>query len=183
MAIQGNNRSVPFKMGLIANTPRVVTITGAAYNGTNELRFEDACGIMQSLGKGTSVNTLDMDVTGAITPENVRKYLTTHAGKIRLINYSSTDTTQLSNKIKIEDQDIYEQSGNFVFDVAADQRNTQFSDKLQTIYVDTKNVFWTNTSGWLLKSVLGGELVAAAVTTTITVEFESWFGYRDLLDS
>ena len=164
--------SAPMHMGLIKTAPRVVTMSATASGATTSLIFEDFCGLLIALGFGTAT-TQSMGVVGPVTGPNVRNYLASHAGKIKLINYKSDDPDQLANKIKLTEVDIFEQQANHVFDVAADERNTQFQDTLQTIYADRDNVYWNNTTGWLIST-------SAGVFTSIAVEFEAWFAYRDL---
>lgn len=161
--------------------PNSITLTASvlAGAGTTDLRFADACGLFDDLGIGTGAGVQQFDVRGAISADTVRAFVQTHAGRIKMINYSCPeDEAQLNNKIKLYSASIDEQNGVAkLFDVAVDQRNTQFTQTLQTVYPHKGDAYLTNTSGFLVAT---DDTIAK--TVELTLQFDRWASYEDIND-
>lgn len=162
--------------------PNSITLTAdiLAGSGYTAIRFADACGLFNDLGIGNPVTTAQFDVRGNVQADTVRNFLQTHAGRIKMINYSCPqDASQLNNKIKIYNATIDEQNGVAkIFDVAVDQRNTQFTQTLQTVYPHKGDAFLTNTSGFLVST---NDTITK--TVELTLQFDAWLGYRDIMEN
>jgi hypothetical protein len=178
----GNDCSCSMAKNLYCYFPNSITLTAdvVAGSGANELRFPDACGLFDSLGIGNPITTQDFDVRGAVTADNVRAFCQTHAGRIKMINYRcEQDVSQLNNKIKMIAASIDEQSGTAkIFDVAIDQRNTQFTQTLQTVYPHKGDAYLTNTSGFLVSTADD-----INKTVELTLQFDRWASYDDISEN
>ena len=117
---------------MYAHFPNSITIEAeiAAAAATDQLTFDDFCGLMVDLNVGQGANTLKMDVRGPVSGDSVRNFLSSHAGRIKLINYTCReDADQLVNKIKLVSASIDENTATHkIFDVSTDIRNTQFQE-------------------------------------------------------
>jgi len=177
---KGCANSTNLAKNLYCYFPNSITLTASvvAADGTTELRFADACGLFDDLGVGTGATVEQFDVRGQVSASAVRNFLQTHAGRIKMINYKcDLDPDQLNNKIKIFNTSIDEQSGSAkIFDVAVDQRNTQFTQGLQTVYPYKGEAFLTNTSGFLISTD-----DIKTKTIELTLQFDQWKGYTDIM--
>lgn len=177
--MKNNCKSCETSANLYCYFPNSITLTTdvVAASGITELRFPDACGLFDDLGIGNPATTQDFDVRGAVTGDSVRAFCQTHAGRIKMINYRcEQDVSQLNNKVKMISTSIDEQSGTAkIFDVAIDQRNTQFTQTLQTVYPHKGDAYLTNTSGFLLSTVAD-----INKTVELTLQFDRWAQYGDI---
>ena len=101
--ISGSCESCDSAKNLYCYFPNSITLTTnvVALSGINELRFPDACGLFDDLGIGNPVTTQDFDIRGSISADSVRSFTQTHAGRIKMINYSCPqDESQLKTKLK-----------------------------------------------------------------------------------
>ena len=73
---------------MYAHFPNSITIEATIAGGApiDALTFDDFCGLMISLNVGQGPAVLKMDVRGPVTGDNVRNFLSSHAGRIKLIN-------------------------------------------------------------------------------------------------
>jgi hypothetical protein len=163
---------------MYAHFPNSITIeaTVAAAAATDQLTFDDFCGLMIDLNVGQGANTLKMDVRGAVSGDSVRNFLSSHAGRIKLINYTCReDADQLTNKIKLVSASIDENTAvHKIFDVATDIRNTQFQETLQTVYPHKGDAWLTKNSGIVLAT---SSLPASTKTVSLTIQFDCFLPY------
>jgi hypothetical protein len=117
-----------------------------------------------------------MDVRGAVSGDSVRNFLSSHAGRIKLINYTCReDADQLTNKIKLVSASIDENTAvHKIFDVATDIRNTQFQETLQTVYPHKGDAWLTKNSGIVLAT---SSLPASTKTVSLTIQFDCFLPY------
>lgn len=163
---------------MYAHFPNSITIeaTIAAAAATDQLTFDDFCGLMVDLNIGQGANTLKMDVRGPVSGDSVRNFLSSHAGRIKLINYTCReDADQLVNKIKLVSGSIDENTATHkIFDVATDIRNTQFQDTLQTVYPHKGDAWLTKNSGITFAT---SSLPAVTKTVSLTLQFDCFLPY------
>lgn len=163
---------------MYAHFPNSITLeaTIGAAAATDQLTFDDFCGLLVDLGVGQGANTLKMDVRGPVSGDSVRNFLSSHAGRIKLINYSCLeDANQLNNKIKLVSASIDENTATHkIFDVATDQRNTQFTQTLQTVYPHKGDAWLTKNSGITLGTA---SLPADPKTVSLTLQFDCFMPY------
>jgi hypothetical protein len=163
---------------MYAHFPNSITIEAvvAGASATDQLTFDDFCGLMVDLNVGQGANTLKMDVRGAVSGDSVRNFLSSHAGRIKLINYTCReDADQLTNKIKLVSASIDENTAvHKIFDVATDIRNTQFQDTLQTVYPHKGDAWLTKNSGIVLAT---NALAVDPKTVSLTIQFDCFLPY------
>jgi len=163
---------------MYAHFPNSITIeaTIAALAPTDTLTFDDFCGLMVDLGVGQGAAALKMDVRGPVSGDSVRNFLSSHAGRIKLINYRCLqDADQLSNKIKLVSASIDENTATHkIFDVATDIRNTQFQETLQTVYPHKGDAWLTKNSGITLAT---SSLAVGTKTVSLTLQFDCFMPY------
>lgn len=155
-----------------------LTVSNVANDNFTGAVLKDACDLFTSLGIFNGAGVEEFDVKGAVTVENVQRFLQTYRGSIKLINYQcKEDAGQLDNNINIIQACIDGTSANVAtFDVAEDRRNTQYQEGLMTVFPPKGTAWLTNTSGI---TVASDDQVTK--TINLTLAFDAWEAYTDLV--
>ena len=166
---------------MYSHFPNSITIeaTILAAAATTVLTFDDFCGLFVDLGIGQGATAQKMDVRGLVSGNSVRNFLSSHAARIKMINYRcEQDADQLNNTVKLISASIDEnQNTEKIFDVAVDQRNTQFTQTLQTVYPHKGEAWLTKNSGITFAT---SSLPATNKVVSLTLMFDAFLPYAPI---
>lgn len=146
-------------------TPTQVVLTGTSVAGavTSSLYFNDACGLASALGLVGAAGSVEMTVAGAVTEDNVKKFLQSYAIIVCGFNFDSTSAGALTNNLQTIHPKIDGDSKNRSLFSSLNRSNMQFDAELLN---NNMPFVWTSTTA--LKASIP---VVAGGGTDITYTF------------
>lgn len=148
--------------------PKTIVLQGTMAAGKDTAYFDNSIGTYVPFSVVPAGTSQELAPQGALTSDNLKKFLQSYALIVSNWNYRSDVESQLANDVQIISTSIDKRTISDIASVATAENNQQFTNKLQSLY--NYPFVWDAITGFKIDSA-EGNLISLAFNIAAVVPY------------